>query len=101
MDLAPKPQSLYFAPMEGITDELYRLVILKNFSEWDYVATDFLRVPSAGYYTKGHILEHFGEETYKDQNWKDKTIFQILTSEKAFTEYTVNSIEQMNFDWFV
>ncbi len=99
MSLCPHPQSLYFAPMEGITDELYRLVILKNFKDWDYVATDFLRVPAAGHYTKSHILEHFGKLAYAKQAWKDKTIFQILTSEKAFTEDTVSTIEQMNFEW--
>ena len=42
--------------MEGITDEAFRKTILKLYPEWDYLATDFLRVPSAGRYPAKHIV---------------------------------------------
>jgi tRNA-dihydrouridine synthase B len=93
------PGSLFFAPMEGITDELYRLLILKQFPEWDFVATDFLRVPAAGHYTKDFIRHHFGETSFESSNFFEKTFFQILTSEKAFTKETVQTIHQIGFTW--
>ena len=41
--LSPVPYgALFFAPMEGITDEPFRKTILKLYPEWDYLATDFL-----------------------------------------------------------
>jgi tRNA-dihydrouridine synthase B len=94
-----QPGSLFFAPMEGITDELYRLVILKQFPEWDFMATDFLRVPAAGHYSKDFIREHFGETCLASSHFFEKTFFQILTSEKAFTKETVQSIHQIGFTW--
>ena len=44
-DVFPE-KSLLFAPMEGITDEPYRIAMLKTFPEWDQFFTDFLRVPT-------------------------------------------------------
>ncbi len=85
--------------MEGITDETYRLAIMKAFPEWDYYGVDFLRVPSVGHYKDDFILEHFGKSIYSNKSLKDKTIFQILTSEKSNTEYTVKQIENLNIDW--
>lgn len=92
-------QSLFFAPMEGITDDTYRRVILKNFPEWDYMACDFLRVPAAGLYPKPHIIEHYGHFAYENPVARKKTLFQILTSEKAFTQETVTSIKELGFEW--
>lgn len=96
---AIKPKSLFFAPMEGITDDLYRNVIQNFCPDWDYLATDFLRVPSSGYYPKAHIQEHFGNQSYNHTNLKNKTIYQILTSEKANTKETVQSIHKLGFTW--
>lgn len=92
-------QSLFFAPMEGITDDTYRRVILNHFPEWDYLACDFLRVPAAGLYPKDHIIEHYGKYAFNQSNAREKTLFQILTSEKAFTQETVQTILELGFTW--
>ena len=60
-----KKNSLLFAPMEGITDEAYRLAVMKTFPEWDLFSTDFLRVPTEGSFSKKFILEHFGKTARK------------------------------------
>lgn len=98
--LAPVPHgSLIFAPMEGITDESFRKVILKLFPEWDYLATDFLRVPSAGKYPNKHLVRHFGKELFEIPWIQDKTMFQILTSHKAFTVEMVKQVEELQIPW--
>lgn len=94
-----KEKSLFFAPMEGITDEAYRLAVMKCFPEWDYFATDFLRVPTEGRYTNNHILEHFGPSVFADETLRNKTIFQILTTPRAQTERTVGQIHDLGFEW--
>lgn len=98
--LAPVPYgSLFFAPMEGITDETFRKTILKLYPEWDILATDFLRVPSAGKYPTKHIIRHFGKELFAIPWVQDKTMFQILTSHKAFTVEMVKQIEGLEIPW--
>lgn len=92
-------QSLFFAPMEGITDDTYRRVIINNFPEWDYMACDFLRVPAAGLYPKSHIIEHYGNFAFNNAEARKKTLFQILTSEKAFTKETVTTLNDIGFEW--
>lgn len=89
----------FFAPMEGITDETFRKTILKLYPEWDYLATDFLRVPSAGRYPNKHIIKHFGKELILNERIQDKTMFQILTSHKAFTIDMVKQIEEIQIPW--
>lgn len=98
--LSPVPYgSLFFAPMEGITDEAFRKTILKLYPEWDYLATDFLRVPSAGRYPSKHLIRHFGKELF-DIPWvQDKTMYQILTSQKAFTIDMVKQVEELQIPW--
>ena len=98
--LSPIPQgSLFFAPMEGITDEAFRKTILKLYPEWDYLATDFLRVPSAGKYPLKHLVRHFGKELF-DIPWvQNKTMFQILTSHTAFTTEMVKQIGELQIPW--
>jgi tRNA-dihydrouridine synthase B len=98
--LSPVPHgSLFFAPMEGITDEAYRKTILKLYPEWDYFATDFLRVPSAGKYPLKHIIKHFGKELFELSFVQDKTMFQILTSHKAYTAEMVKQLEDLRIPW--
>ena len=46
--------------MEGITNEAYRLAIQNSFPDWGYHFTDFLRIPSSGFYTSKKIIQHFG-----------------------------------------
>jgi len=85
--------------MEGITDESFRKTILKLFPEWDYLACDFLRVPSAGRYPTKHIVRHFGKELF-DIPWiKEKTLYQILTSHRAFTVDMVKQLDELNVPW--
>jgi len=85
--------------MEGMTDEAFRKTILNLYPEWDCLATDFLRVPSAGKYPLKHIVHHFGKEL-SEINWvKDKTMFQILTSHRAFTIEMVKDIAQLAYPW--
>lgn len=98
--LAPVPYgSLFFAPMEGITDETFRKVILKLYPEWDYLATDFLRVPSAGKYPTKHLVRHFGKELMEIEWIKEKTQYQILTAHRAFTSQMVEDLENLQIPW--
>jgi tRNA-dihydrouridine synthase B len=99
-ELPPIPHgSLFFAPMESITDGIFRRVILKLYPEWDYVATDFLRVPSAGHYPNKHVVHHFGKDLMQIPSIMDKTLFQILTSHRAFTIDMVKQISELGFPW--
>lgn len=91
--------SLFFAPMEGITDEAFRKTILKLYPEWDILATDFLRVPSAGKYPNKHLIRHFGKELFEIPWIVDKTMFQILTSHRAFTVDMVKQVEELQIPW--
>lgn len=98
--LSPVPQgSLFFAPMEGITDEAFRKVIMKLYPEWDYLACDFLRVPSAGRYPNKHLIKHFGKELFEIPAIQDMTMFQILTSHRAFTVEMVKQVEELQIPW--
>lgn len=85
--------------MEGVTDEAFRKTILKLYPEWDYLATDFLRVPSAGRYPAKHLVRHFGKELSEFDWVKNKTMFQILTSHRAFTIQMVKDIETLQYPW--
>ena len=98
--LNPIPKgSLFFAPMEGITDEAFRKTILKLYPEWDYLATDFLRVPSAGKYPLKYVIRHFGKDLSESDFVRGKTMFQILTSHRAFTEEMIKDILQLDYPW--
>jgi tRNA-dihydrouridine synthase B len=94
-----KENSLFFAPLEGITDEIYRRSVLKFFPEWDYVACDFLRVPSSGMFTTKHIIQHMGESVYQNNNLRNKTIFQILTSANANTNEILRILADLGIPW--
>lgn len=98
--LNPLPYgSVIFAPMESITDEAFRKTILKLYPEWDYLATDFLRVPSAGKYPLKHLIQHFGKDLFEIPWVVDKTMFQILTSHRAFTIEMVKDLVQLGVPW--
>lgn len=92
-------KSLFFAPMEGVTDIFYRNVITNHYPQWDFVATDFLRIPSVGMYPDKHILKHFGSSALDCPQTKSKTIYQILTSDLALTSEHVQRIEALGFEW--
>jgi len=93
-----KEHSLLFAPLEGVTDERYRLAVMRAFPEWDRFSTDFLRVPTVGRFNEKFILEHFGPVIYQNKSLREKTTFQILTTEKAQTTQTLKSIEILGFN---
>lgn len=93
-----KEQSLFFAPMEGVTDSHYRETIQELYPEWDYIATDFLRIPSVGMFKHRHFVEHIGEQIY-DTDLMKNTIFQILASERSLTLEHMPLINSLNIDW--
>jgi tRNA-dihydrouridine synthase len=93
-DVFPQ-KSLLFAPMEGITDEAYRIALLKTFPEWNQFFTDFLRVPSVGRITERSILEHFGNRIFANEEWRKKNSFQILTSPRAQTQMVVEILDSL------
>jgi len=98
--LSPVPYgSVFFAPMEGITDETFRKVILKLYPEWDYLACDFLRVPAAGMYPPKHLIRHFGNELFEIPWIKEKTMYQILTSKKSFTDMIATQLQELEVPW--
>ncbi len=98
--LSPVPYgSVFFAPMEGITEESFRKVILKLYPEWDYIATDFLRVPSAGRYPVKHLLQHVGLHHFEIPWVMQKTMYQILTSHTAFTTVMVQDLQDLGIPW--
>ena len=84
--------------MEGITDEPYRIALMKTFPEWDQFFTDFLRVPTVGKVTEKMIVEHYGERILKREDWRAKNSFQILTTERAQTLAVVEILESLKMD---
>lgn len=99
MAIELKKRSLFFAPMEGITDHYYRNMIFNNYPDWDYMACDFLRIPSVGPYPEKHIIKHYGHIAYEQIEQKKKTIYQILTSQKSLTRLHTEKIRDLGFEW--
>ena len=93
-DVFPE-KSLLFAPMEGITDEPYRIAMLKTFPEWDQFFTDFLRVPTVGKITEKMLMEHYGPRIHANEFWRKKNSFQILTTPRAQTLLVTEILESM------
>jgi len=89
---------LLFAPMEGVTNSLYREVVTELYPEWDFFACDFLRIPTTVAFPRKHILKHFGKKHF-DSPIKDKTIFQVLTSENGKTKETFKDLKDLGFKW--
>lgn len=88
-------KSLLFAPMEGVTDEVYRLGLISAFPEWDRYYTDFLRVPTIGKYQNSRIRGHFGHQVLESEELGQKTVFQLLTTKKANTIDTLNQLNEL------
>ena len=89
--------AILYAPMEGVTDPVYRETVMKLFPEWNMFATDFLRVPTEGFVTHKRVIEHFGENIFNTPELKAKTTYQILTTPRANTEQTVEVINDLDF----
>ena len=83
--------------MEGITDEPYRIALLKTFPEWSQLFTDFLRVPTVGKITERSIMEHYGKRIFANTEWRKRNSFQILTSPRAQTEMVVQILDSIGF----
>jgi tRNA-dihydrouridine synthase len=94
-----KAGAIFMAPMEGVTDMPFRNVIENLYPRWDYLACDFLRVPSNGKYPRKYLIKHYGEKAYRDEYLKAKTLYQILTSQHAMTKEIVEDIALMGIPW--
>ena len=92
-----KKGSILFAPMEGVTDGPYREVIQRTFSDWDYFATDFYRIPSVGRVGNNALIKHFGESYLAKKSHTEKTAFQFLTSEIAQTKQVIDLVNELNY----
>jgi tRNA-dihydrouridine synthase len=90
-------KSIILAPMEGITDENYRIAVDKAYPEWSYYNTDFLRIPSQGIYGDEKIIKHFGQKIYRNEKLKSKTGFQILAAENSLITEHIEKIERLGF----
>lgn len=93
--------SLLFAPMEGVTDEVYRKVLLQLFDEWDYYFTDFLRIPGEGKLTPKKALNHYGQSLYRGQSEKAKAHpkmgYQILAGTNSDPSQASSIINDLGF----
>lgn len=94
-----RPQPIFFAPMEGITDPLYREVVMKLYPSWNYFATYFLRIPSTGVIKPTHVIKHFGKKIWNSKQLRKKTIFQILVSARSNLEENLKVIEEVGPPW--
>ncbi|MCT4641362.1 MAG: tRNA-dihydrouridine synthase family protein [Bacteriovoracaceae bacterium] len=97
-NLPLKEKSLLFAPMEGVTDSYYRKTVQDLFKKWDFIATDFLRIPSVGLFPQKQFLHHIGTDIY-NTSYMDKTIFQILASERSLLEEHLLLLKQLEINW--
>lgn len=91
-----KKGSLLFAPMEGVTDLPFRLSIMELYPEWDYLSTDFLRLPSNGKFSLKKFIEHIGEPVLNDALKLEKTSFQILGNSNVDYHHNVKIIRDLN-----
>jgi tRNA-dihydrouridine synthase B len=94
-----KKHSLFFAPMEGVTDPLYREVIDSLYPHWDYYCCDFLRIPSHGNYPQKKIRSHYGERILENPRLKAKTYYQVLASERCLLAPTLQGIQALGVNW--
>lgn len=90
-----KKGSLLFAPMEGVTDTPFRRSIEELFPEWDYLSTDFLRLPSSGKFSKKKYIDHIGEEVLANPKVLKKTSFQVLLNSKVNIKESIRPIEKI------
>lgn len=93
-----RSRSIFFAPMEGITDSLYREVVGDIFPEWDFFTTHFLRIPTESIFSDKKVISHFGDKIFANKVLKEKTIFQVLASPRSKTIETTKQIKNLGFD---
>ncbi|OFZ48919.1 MAG: hypothetical protein A2381_09975 [Bdellovibrionales bacterium RIFOXYB1_FULL_37_110] len=85
--------------MEGITNHLYRNIILKNYPSWDYVSTDFLRLPTGSLVKASFVIDHIGGTCWNNKLYLNKTIFQILATERTYNQEASKLFEELNIPW--
>lgn len=90
-------RSVLFAPMEGVTDSIYRKVVGELYPDWDYFCCDFLRAPGVGSYSRDKVLSHYGKEIYDHPTLRLKNGYQILTTPEAYTESLLEKINELKF----
>lgn len=90
---------IILGPMEGISDGPFKKTILELFPQWDFVAGEFLRAPSVGYYKENWIIDFFGKDIFYNPEYKKKSIFQILTCTKAKYTDLASQIRDLDFPW--
>lgn len=94
-----KAHSLILAPLEGITDALYRRLILEHYPDWDFLFTDFYRIPRHANKSHKFLAEHLGQEIMANPLWFDKTVFQVLGTSKDALEETCEHINELQIKW--
>ena len=97
--MQPTAKPIIFAPMEGITNALYRSLILKHYSAWDYVCTDFLRLPTESFIKPSHIINHIGKDVWNNKLFLYKNIFQILATERTYNRDASKIFEDLKIPW--
>jgi tRNA-dihydrouridine synthase len=93
-----KERSIFLAPIEGVTDPVYRKVMSELYPGWDYMACDFLRIPSVCVLPEKTILKHYGPDIYQS-SLQDKNYFQILSPDNGLIEEHLPLLEKMGFEW--
>ena len=94
-----KPKSLIFAPLEGITDALYRELILEQYPEWDLLFTDFYRIPRHPHKSIKLLKNHIGLEVLSHPEWMNKTVVQVLTTSRDAIEKTCEELNELQVPW--
>ena len=89
--------SLILSPMEGVTDDIYRVCMEELGLDWDFMACDFYRIPRFGKISPKSIIKHYGELSYANSKIKNKTIYQVLTSPGCQTEQATKVIHDLGF----
>lgn len=90
---------IIFAPLEGITDPLFREVILELYPEWDYVYTDFFRIPPEGRIAPTRLMAHMGDKIYRNQILRSKTPFQLLASPTSQSGECASVLAELEIPW--
>ena len=92
-------KSLIFAPLEGITDGDYREVVAELVPEWDFIFTDFFRVPSAEKLPKLVITNHLGKNYFHSPMLREKTVFQLLAAPNSNCHTAASILQELDIPW--
>ncbi len=87
--------NFYSAPLDGLSDQIWRRYILREVPEWDWVFTPFFRLPSASLFSTKTLVAHIGSDIFEDQKLMDKTVLQILLGPHGPLEQQIQTINQM------